>query len=580
MSRPAAAVLLLVLAAPALAAPPLTDAWAAGEAIGEASAPLPSLAAAPAAAAAAVAPARYFSLELRVRAPTFDDPPRLPRCLAPRHVARWLARAVSASAPAARHAAGRGNVSVACRLLQRGADCTHGCSHVFAQPLDHANASDGRRFNQTYWTCDAAWRRGGPASDAQPPRPRPPLVRAPGRHVLVFLGNESPLGLPGQPIVFENAARLNALVLLVEHRAPTAAAAGAGRAPSTEDYHWLTIENVVADTAAVLAHVRASAAVPEAVPAIVIGGSYGGMLAAYHRVAAPHVFAAAVASSAPVDYVFGTRMWADAAERYHERIAASLAANSGGPACGAAMRAGLEEIAAAGRSAAGRRRLAAAFGLCPRGAAALEAGGPRAAAALLRDQYGNAHGWAQTNGQPPLTDGCCTQGVETSGELPATGAPDSATPRYGAPRAALAAECASTFGPAVPPLRAPGFARDIKRLVLQHGGIVFTNGELDGWAGGSIWGPADLEDGGGGAAAASRRLAGRRGGVPPAGDWLDERRRLGFVMYRGAAHCTDTHVANWANPLPAEARYRAQRARAMDWAARLAAGSARGAAAQ
>lgn len=37
-------------------------------------------------------------------------------------------------------------------------------------------------------------------------------------NVIVFLGNESPLGIPKQPIVFENARRLNALVILVEHR--------------------------------------------------------------------------------------------------------------------------------------------------------------------------------------------------------------------------------------------------------------------------------------------------------------------------------------------------------------------------
>lgn len=36
--------------------------------------------------------------------------------------------------------------------------------------------------------------------------------------VLVFLGNESPLDTPQQPIIFENADRHNALVILVEHR--------------------------------------------------------------------------------------------------------------------------------------------------------------------------------------------------------------------------------------------------------------------------------------------------------------------------------------------------------------------------
>jgi hypothetical protein len=44
-----------------------------------------------------------------------------------------------------------------------------------------------------------------------------PLQKRSG-NVIVFLGNESPLGIPKQPIVFENARRLNALVVLVEHR--------------------------------------------------------------------------------------------------------------------------------------------------------------------------------------------------------------------------------------------------------------------------------------------------------------------------------------------------------------------------
>jgi hypothetical protein len=43
-------------------------------------------------------------------------------------------------------------------------------------------------------------------------------MQAAAGNIIVFLGNESPLGIPKQPIVFENARRLNALVLLVEHR--------------------------------------------------------------------------------------------------------------------------------------------------------------------------------------------------------------------------------------------------------------------------------------------------------------------------------------------------------------------------
>lgn len=43
----------------------------------------------------------------------------------------------------------------------------------------------------------------------------------------------------------------------------------------TPQYQWLTVQQVVEDTAAVLAHVRDSMHMPAAVPAVVIGGSYG-----------------------------------------------------------------------------------------------------------------------------------------------------------------------------------------------------------------------------------------------------------------------------------------------------------------
>jgi hypothetical protein len=75
----------------------------------------------------------------------------------------------------------------------------------FKQTLDHFNASDSRFFKQVFWVCDKAF------PDSQQDQARI-------GNIIVFLGNESPLGIPKQPIVFENAQRLNALVLLVEHR--------------------------------------------------------------------------------------------------------------------------------------------------------------------------------------------------------------------------------------------------------------------------------------------------------------------------------------------------------------------------
>jgi hypothetical protein len=44
-------------------------------------------------------------------------------------------------------------------------------------------------------------------------------------------------------------------------------------------------------------------------------GSYGGMLATYHRVAKPDVFAVAIAASAPLSFMVGTQEWADTSHR-------------------------------------------------------------------------------------------------------------------------------------------------------------------------------------------------------------------------------------------------------------------------
>jgi hypothetical protein len=43
----------------------------------------------------------------------------------------------------------------------------------------------------------------------------------------------------------------------------------------TEQYKWLTIEQVLEDNSAVLAAVRRQMRVPDRVPAMAIGGSYG-----------------------------------------------------------------------------------------------------------------------------------------------------------------------------------------------------------------------------------------------------------------------------------------------------------------
>lgn len=78
----------------------------------------------------------------------------------------------------------------------------------------------------------------------------------------------------------------------------------------------------------------------------------------------------------------------------------------------------------------------------------------------------------------------CAEGCAWSSTLPAArGRPGRIAPPYRSPnKRALQADCRKIFGadaPAAPDV--PAFARDIESLLLRVGGVVFTNGELDGW---------------------------------------------------------------------------------------------------
>lgn len=91
--------------------------------------------------------------------------------------------------------------------------------------------------------------------------------------------------------------------------------------------------------------------------------SYGGMLAAYHRLSDPVVYQAAISASGPVNYILGTELWQDNAEKLHEKVASSLDVNSGNATCTATVRAALDQLQAA-KSNATARALAAKTAGC------------------------------------------------------------------------------------------------------------------------------------------------------------------------------------------------------------------------
>ncbi|EOY33636.1 hypothetical protein QUC31_018849 [Theobroma cacao] len=124
--------------------------------------------------------------------------------------------------------------------------------------------------------------------------------------ILVFFGEETSLDNDLSDIGFltDNAPRFKALLVYIEHRfygksIPFGSREAALRNASIRGY--FTSAQAIADYAAIILHIKKTFFAKNS-PVIVIGGSYGGMLAAWFRLKYPHVALGALASSAPILY--------------------------------------------------------------------------------------------------------------------------------------------------------------------------------------------------------------------------------------------------------------------------------------
>ncbi|CAN6840772.1 unnamed protein product [Brassica oleracea var. botrytis] len=130
--------------------------------------------------------------------------------------------------------------------------------------------------------------------------------------ILAFLGEEASIESDLYVSFFQdNGPRLKALLVYVEvcHRyygksVPFGSAEEALKNASTLGY--LNAAQALADYAAILMHVKEKYSAKHS-PIIVVGGSYGGMLAAWFRLKYPHIALGALASSAPLLYFEDTR---------------------------------------------------------------------------------------------------------------------------------------------------------------------------------------------------------------------------------------------------------------------------------
>ncbi|KAF7123486.1 hypothetical protein RHSIM_Rhsim12G0167100 [Rhododendron simsii] len=161
----------------------------------------------------------------------------------------------------------------------------------YNQTLDHFNyrPESYATFKQKYVINSKYW---GGAKESAP--------------IFVYFGDEQPLDVQLGAVGFlsENAPHFKALQVYIEHRfygqsIPFGTTDEAMGNDSTRGY--FNSAQALADYAEVIIYLKKKLSADNS-PVIVVGGSYGGMLASWFRLKYPHVALGALASSAPILY--------------------------------------------------------------------------------------------------------------------------------------------------------------------------------------------------------------------------------------------------------------------------------------
>ena len=231
-------------------------------------------------------------------------------------------------------------------------DCT---LYWHMQSLDHFDYAERRQFRQRVFYYDAYWRRGaGP--------------------ILFYTGNEANVELyvNATGLMWEHAKSLSALLVFAEHRYyGESLPLGSQSTANASTLRWLTMEQALADYADVIYSLKNSLNASDA-PVVALGGSYGGMLAAWLRMHYPGSVCGAIAASAPVlafDGMGRSGRWYASGQwvsnAYWQVVTADASVAKGSVAgCTDGVRATWAALAAKGESAVGRASLGRTFKLC------------------------------------------------------------------------------------------------------------------------------------------------------------------------------------------------------------------------